>query len=708
MKQVGQIFFVFLVLISLPLQNIVHSDFSPKMGQILYVKPGWTGSCGSWADACDLMTALYRAQPGDEVWVAAGNYTPTNTTNREISFQLKSGIAIYGGFPANGGGWNTRNWVSNVSTLSGDIPGENSYHVVRCNEVDNTGILDGFTIQYGNANGDGQNGSGGGIYNYECDPQLTNLSFWNNRATGSGGGGVYNSNSNPTITNSQFQNNYAEGNGGGLYNYNSNPTLQNVLFYKNSVDNGRGGGMYNDNYSSPQLVHGNFSENSAYFDGGGMSNNFHSSPVIIDVFFYGNYSHFNGGGMSSAISSDPILTNVEFRNNSARFDGGGFFSSNSNPKLSDVLFIGNHADNGGGLAGEAGGNISELFEVDFINNSADSCGGGIYQFTGRLEKVNFVNNYAGDSGGGLYSANRSYYPHMINGAFQGNSAGNSGGGSFIQTDMTIENVTFSENYAVNSGGGTTNSGALFHELTELKFTNVTFYNNSVANGQGGGMFNSYCEPTFLNVTFSGNSALYGGGISNDNSEPKIINSIIWGNTPDQVYNNLGSALITYSCVQYGYTGEGNINSDPLLQDLGDNGGFTKTIELLGGSPAIDAGKPSICPATDQRGILRPFDGDGNGTSICDMGAYEWAKATLSLNVNGEGSVLINPEKPEYIAGEEVELIAFPQVEWLFAGWSGDLVNIQNPISFRVMGDMVVTANFASISARLFLPIISVK
>jgi hypothetical protein len=63
-------------------------------------------------------------------------------------------------------------------------------------------------------------------------------------------------------------------------------------------------------------------------------------------------------------------------------------------------------------------------------------------------------------------------------------------------------------------------------------------------------------------------------------------------------------------------------TDRRLGPLHDNGGPTFTHALLFGSPAIDAGDNSACPATDQRGFVRPMDGDDDGTATCDIGAFE--------------------------------------------------------------------------------------
>ena len=101
----------------------------------LCVKPVPSGS-GCWATAfTDLQPALAAAGSGDEIWVAAGTYLPTSTTDRTISFAMKNGVAVYGGFDGTETMRSERNPAVNVTILSGDIgtPGvssDNSYHVV--------------------------------------------------------------------------------------------------------------------------------------------------------------------------------------------------------------------------------------------------------------------------------------------------------------------------------------------------------------------------------------------------------------------------------------------------------------------------------------------------------------------------------------------------------------------------------------------------
>jgi hypothetical protein len=94
----------------------------------------------------------------------------------------------------------------------------------------------------------------------------------------------------------------------------------------------------------------------------------------------------------------------------------------------------------------------------------------------------------------------------------------------------------------------------------------------------------------------------------------------------QIY---GPSTVTYSCVQGGLSGTGNIDVDPLFVDPNGADGIIGTeddnLRLSAGSPCIDAGDNSVVDAnsTDLDGNSRILDGDGDGEAIVDMGAYEF-------------------------------------------------------------------------------------
>ncbi|MFC1976187.1 NPP1 family protein, partial [Chloroflexota bacterium] len=141
-----------------------------ESGTIRYVDADATGfnNGTSWMNAyTDLQEALTAAQSCDEIWVAAGTYKPTTGTDRGISFQLKSGLALYGGFAGNETSRDQRDWEANPTILSGDIGNsgdiaDNSYHVVSAVNIAACGILDGFTISGGVADGEFDTMRGGG------------------------------------------------------------------------------------------------------------------------------------------------------------------------------------------------------------------------------------------------------------------------------------------------------------------------------------------------------------------------------------------------------------------------------------------------------------------------------------------------------------------------------------------------------------------
>jgi hypothetical protein len=271
-------------------------------GPLCYVDGSAAGanSGTSWADAyTDLQSAL--ADTGcSEVWVASGTYYPTSGTSRTATFQLKNGVALYGGFSGAETVRDQRNPdpATNNTVLSGDIgtpgvTGDNSYHIVTGSGTDNTAGLDGFTVTAGNAS---PSQGGGGMYNNPGSPTLTNVTFSSNRASLNGGGMYNNSGSSPGLTNVTFSGNVAVNSlGGGMYNQNNSPALTNVTFSGNSAY--FGGGMYN-NTSSPTLTNVTFSGNSAKYYGGGM-NNLTSSPTLVNVII----TNSSGGDCVNSMAS---------------------------------------------------------------------------------------------------------------------------------------------------------------------------------------------------------------------------------------------------------------------------------------------------------------------------------------------------------------------------------------------------------------------
>jgi len=245
-----------------------------RAGAIRRVKPLGvnTGQCSTWLEACSLQRALSISVAGDEIWAAAGTYLPTTAmTNRSGTFQLKNGVAIYGGFLLGDTNRTDRDPAMHITILSGAIglpqDNDNSYHVVTGTGTDNTAVLDGFTITGGYANGIGANETlGGGLFNDGGSPTLVAINF--NHNTASDGGGMYTNAGSPILNQVSFINNTATDDGGGIYNSTGGaPSLSNVTFVGNHAGNA-GGAMYNSQNSLPELINDTFNGNSADATGG--------------------------------------------------------------------------------------------------------------------------------------------------------------------------------------------------------------------------------------------------------------------------------------------------------------------------------------------------------------------------------------------------------------------------------------------------------
>jgi hypothetical protein len=218
----------------------------------------------SWTTAkLTLQGGLDMAFNGDEIWVAGGVYKPTleryESGDRYKTFQLKNGVALYGGFAGTETARDLRNWRTNPTILSGDLD-ENGiassgdachvfYHPAGLN-LDATAVLDGFILSGGYADGSDDYSMGGGMCNIGSSPVLSNCVFDGN--WGYAAGGMLNWSASPTIYNCIFINNSADS-GGAIFNYeNANPWIINCTIGGNSA--GDCGGIINDTSSNPAIT----------------------------------------------------------------------------------------------------------------------------------------------------------------------------------------------------------------------------------------------------------------------------------------------------------------------------------------------------------------------------------------------------------------------------------------------------------------------
>jgi len=264
-----------------------------------------------------------------------------------------------------------------------------------------------------------------------------------------------------------------------------------------------------------------------------------------------------------------------------------------------------------------------IIGVTIQNGTVSQSGGGVMNWASTVTLSNVVVTGCAVSdpvqytyGGGI--RNRSFLT-LENCTVNNNYAGGEGGGISNGGVLTIVKSTISDNTAAQGGGIATSGGS---DITNV--TNSTISGNTAA-VRGGGIYNYYGGGTLTNVTIAYNKAPgnAGGGIYqySDSRYPgaTLRNTIVAHNLGGNCGGLLSNIKDDGGNLSFG-GGCGLQEGNPILGPLQDNGGPTFTHALFRGSAAIDAAVGG--PGTDQRGVARPQDGDGDGSARADIGAFE--------------------------------------------------------------------------------------
>jgi hypothetical protein len=323
--------------------------------------------------------------------------------------------------------------------------------------------------------------------------------------------------------------------------------------------------------------------------------------INLDI-FHGRYS--SGAGIYNA--GTLTLQNCNIDGNTGS-DGAGIYNVGTLTLTNDTIsgnsnsiFLGNCYDCGFGAGIYNSGSLTITNSTFSGNTSTRNTGGAIYNSGNLLvQDSNFSSNsvhnfnylinqtqtvWVYGYGGAIYNSNNAT---ITGSTFSGNSSEANGNGSAIGNYgfMTVTNSTFTSN--------TLTTSIYNHQPGTLIITNSTIFKNSINSGTNvpAGIYNYRGSLSLFNTILAGS---YKGSVSildcyNDNGTIAAdVNNLIQA-------NGVGA----YACGTPALTG------DPMLGSLANNGGPTKTLALLSGSPAIDAGDNDSCPLTDQRGIIRP-------------------------------------------------------------------------------------------------------
>lgn len=457
---------------------------------------------------------------------------------------------------------------------------------------------------------------GAGVYIKSSAPSFDNCTIRNNTATNRSGGGIYIKGAPSVVTFTSTtisSNNSSNTHAGGIYS-DSALSFTNCTINSNATGSptgSDGGGIYLTGTSASATISGGtINSNSGRYGAGIYVNgSTTATPLSIsNATISSNTSGNQGGGIYlTGVTNTTTITNTTISNNTAASGGAGIFN-NTVPLQITNSHIDSNTVTGGGQKGGGlyltGAKTTTITDTTVNSNSTTGLGGGIYvgggatlQFTGSTINSNAT---SGASGGGV----------AVDGA----------------SVLTISKANIRGNKAYQYGGGIyyASSSATASEITNCTITGNTNYSGGTLDT--GGITNWSGTLNVYSSTIAGNySSRYGGGIRVQGGTVTVKNSIIYGNTSGDTGPNIsGSPTVTYSDIEGGYAGTGNINSDPLFTSFtaGDKAANNdpKTsgdFHIQSGSPCRNTGTNTGAPADDIDGNSRPQEG------TTDMGSDEY-------------------------------------------------------------------------------------
>ncbi len=451
--------------------------------------------------------------------------------------------------------------------------------------------------------------AGGGIYNNQGQLAVMGTTLDGNCAEGTDGGGIYDTGTTGTLTllSVQLRNNCASRDGAGMFS-NRPVTIsgQSVVSNNRAVRNG--GGVYAGSVSAvlvDVVAEGNEAGagGALYLPGPGIAQL--TATSIVD-----NTAVSRGGGILSE-GVDLALLDCALEGNDGGSRGGGIAAIDGELHLQGTTVARNEAGVGGGLSHESEADLV-IEDCDIVDNGRTGSGGGIFKRRGSttIMRSTIAHNRSpvGEGGGIFFGGDDGDESLSIFGSTISANISRSGGGIFIERGILNLNLsTVSGNTADGLGRAASGGGIYASGQSSVVVQNATVVENLLI-------------PVGLGTA--------GGVYASNGVQVSILQSILARNARGDCSGDVASLghNLTGSCASS--DAEGDIHVDPLLGPLQDNGGPTETHALLPGSPAIDAGSNEFCTGLDQRGFVRPTDGNGDFVPVCDIGAFE-AFSTLA-------------------------------------------------------------------------------